>query len=355
MAWACVMCVKPASFKAVRVPREGRAMAGRVALVYSSHYQIELGGFERFHSFDIRKYARIYLALNEAGLVRPDDVFVPAPVTREELLRVHTATYLASMGDSRAVGRYLEQPLMGKLPASVADAAVLSPFRYATGGTVLAARLALEHSIAVNLGGGYHHAKPGSGEGFCIYADMPIAVRTLQAEGLVRRVLVVDLDVHQGNGTDVCLGGDPNVFTFDMHEGDIFPVPKETSTLDVELERGTDDAEYLGILGRHLPGVFERSRPDLVFLQAGVDTLAGDPLAHLAMTQDGIVQRDARVIDECVRRGIPVVMVLGGGYSPGAWSAQFASIRRTIETYGLSGGPPYPPRRATAKESLYVK
>ena len=119
--------------------------------------------------------------------------------------------------------------------------------------------------------------------------------------------------------------------------------------------RGTDDAQYLRILAAHLPDVFERSRPDLVFLQAGVDTLAGDPLAHLAMTPDGIVQRDAIVIDACVRRGIPVVMVLGGGYSPGAWSAQFASIRRTIETYGLSGGPPYPPRKATAKESLYVK
>jgi histone deacetylase 11 len=260
------------------------------------------------------------------------------------------------MGDSAAVGRYLEAPLLSKMPAFMMDAGILRPFRYATGGTLLAARLALEHGIAINLGGGYHHAKPDQGEGFCVYADMPIAVRTLQAEGLSRRTLIVDLDVHQGNGTAVCLGGDPNVFLFDMHQGDIYPVPKETCTLDVELQRGTDDAEYLRLLGSHLPGVFERSRPDLVFLQSGVDTLAGDPLAHLAMTQDGIVQRDAMVIDECVRRGVPVVMVLGGGYSPGAWSAQFASIRRTIETYGLSSGQrPYPPRGPTVKEKLYVK
>jgi histone deacetylase 11 len=354
---ACLLtgCVKPPSFEAVRQPRDGKALGGRVAVVYSANYQVDLGGAERMHNFDIRKYARIYVALNTAGLLRPQDVFVPQAATRDEILRVHTPEYLESLNDSARVAQYLEAQPAKLLPAPLMDAGILRPFRYAAGGTILAARLALKCGIAVNLGGGYHHAKPDKGEGFCIYADMPIAIRTLQAEGLVKRTLIVDLDVHQGNGTAVCLGSDPSVFIFDMHQAGIYPQPREKCTLDVDLPAGTDDASYLATLRQHLAEVFDRARPDLVFLQAGVDTLAGDPLASLAMTPQGIVARDAMVIDEAVRRGVPIVMVLGGGYSPLAWQAQFASIRRTILTYGVAGGPAYPPRDPTGKESLYIK
>ena len=330
-------------------------MNSRVAVVYSAKYQINLAGAEKLHSFDIRKYAKIYLALNTSGLLRPRDVFVPRDVSRADILRVHTPAFLESLNDPATVARYLEAPAAKVLPSPVLDAAILRAFRAATGGTILAGRLALRHGIAINLGGGYHHAKPDAGEGFCIYADMPIAIRCLQAEGLLKRVLLVDLDVHQGNGTAVCLGGDPGVFIFDMHEGDIYPIPKEKCTVDVELRAGTDDATYLRTLRSYLPKIFARAKPDLVFLQAGCDTLAGDSLARLAMTQDGIVARDALVIDEAVRRGIPIVMVLGGGYSPRAWQAQYASIRRTIETYGLAAGRPYPPRRPTLDEKLYTK
>ena len=348
-------CIPPASFRAAKAPREGRAMNHRVAVVYSTYYQINLGGAEKLHSFDIRKYAKIYLQLNTSGLMAPEDFFVPEPVTPEDLLLVHTPAYLESLKDPARVARYLEAPAVALLPAAILDGAVLQAFRYSTGGTVMASRLALQHGIAVNLGGGYHHAKPGSGEGFCIYADMPITIRRLQADGLIRRALVVDLDVHQGNGTAVCFAGDDNVFLFDMHEGDIYPIPKETCDLDVELPRGTTDEAYLARLRRELPGVFNRARPDIVFLQAGCDPLAEDPLAHLAMTQQGIVTRDALVIDESASRGVPVVMVLGGGYSPQAWEVQHASIRRTIEKYGLARGRPHAPRSPTVKEKLYVK
>ena len=344
--------------KAVKHPRAGRAYNDRVAVVYSKHYQMSMGGLERMHSFDIRKYARIYLKLNTEGLLRPEDVFVPEAVTPEQILLVHSEAFLESLESSTAVARYLEAPVVAVVPAGLVDAAILNAFRYATGGTVLAARLALKHGIAINIGGGYHHARPDAGEGFCIYADMPIAIRVLQKEGLIRRALVVDLDVHQGNGTAECFAGDDSVFTFSMHEGDIYPVPKATSDLDVELAAGTGDKEYLALLKKHLPDVLDRSRPDIVFLQAGCDTLKGDPLANLAMTQEGIVRRDAMVIDECVRREMPVIMVLGGGYSRQAWKVQYESVRRTIEKHGLRspGAPgPYPRREPTGKERIYTK
>lgn len=260
------------------------------------------------------------------------------------------------MKDSKMVARYIEAPIVAAAPAGLVDAAVLNAFRYATGGTVLAGRLALKHGIAVNLAGGYHHAKPDAGEGFNVYADMAIAIRALRKEGLIGRALIVDLDVHQGNGSAVIFAGDDNVFTFSMHEGDIYPIPKEKSDLDVELSAGTGDKEYLRLLSEHLRQVMEAAGPDIVFLQAGCDTLDGDPLARLKMTPEGIVRRDAMVIDLCAKRGIPVVMCLGGGYGENAWLVQYDSVRRTIEKYGLTGrSMPHPPRPPTVKEKLYTK
>ncbi len=340
------------AMRQVATPRPGRAVGGRVAVVYSREYQIDLGGLERLHSFDIHKYARIYRALVASGALRPPDVFVPRPVTEEQILRVHTPAFVASLRSSAAVGRYLEQPKIGKLPPRVADAAIVRAFRHATGGTVLAGRLALRHGVAINLAGGYHHAKPDTGEGFCIYNDIAIAIRDLRAAGRIRRALVVDLDVHQGNGTAECFAGDNGVFTFSMHEGDIYPIPKATSDLDIELPAGTGDEETLRILARTLPKLFEQARPELVVLQAGCDTLAGDPLARLAMTPEGIVRRDAMVIDECVRRGVPVAVTLGGGYGRDAWRAQYASVLRTLIRHGsaVPAAAPPPARKATGKK-----
>lgn len=327
-------CLSSGALRAVESPRPGKPLAGRVAVVYSSEYQIDLAGLERLHPFDIHKYARIYRELVAARLLTPADVYVPKPVTEEAILRVHTREFLTSLRSSSTVARYLEASVVAVLPASVVDSGMLRPFRYASGGTLMAGREALRCGIAINIGGGYHHAKPQRGEGFCIYADIPIAIRTLQAEGKIKTALVVDLDVHQGNGTAVCLANDDTTFTFSMHQRDIYPIPKEKSDLDVEFEAGTDDQAFMETLTKHLPGVLERSSPDIVFLVAGCDTLAGDPLASLSMTEEGIVRRDAMVIDACVERGVPVVMTLGGGYSEDAWHAQFASIRRIIERSG---------------------
>jgi histone deacetylase 11 len=319
-------------------PVAERARVPHVAVVYSKDYEINLGGLETTHAFDIHKYEKIRKQLVADGLTTEQDCFVPKELSREEILLVHTPAFLESLTHSAKVAEYIEAPIARLVPAGILDAGMLRAFRYASGGTILAARLALEHGIAVNIGGGYHHAKPDKGEGFCIYADMPIAIRLLQKEKRIARALVVDLDVHQGNGTDVCLRGDRSVFTFSRHEGDIYPIPKEKSDLDIELRAGTGDAAYMKLLRGALPGVIDRARPDRVFLQAGCDVLKGDPLAGLAMTKDGIVARDA-----CVKRKLPVAMVLGGGYSPEAWSVQHASIAGLLRTYGaVRRGPPQP-------------
>jgi histone deacetylase 11 len=347
-------CVAPQSFGQVQAPRPGRPIDDRVAIVYSRHYQISLGGAERTHSFDIRKYAKIYAQMAADGLLRPDDVFVPAPVTPQQILLVHTPGFLEGLHSSATVARYLEAPAAAVLPGALLDAGVLSAFRCATGGTIEAARLACRYGIGVNIGGGYHHAKPEAGGGFCIYNDMVIAIRILQQEKLAERVLVVDLDAHQGNGTAVCAAGDPRIFTFDMHEEDIYPMPKEHCSRDIGLPAGTGNAAYLRTLRESLPDVFEQSQPDAVLLQAGADVLEGDPLTHMCLSEEGIVQRDAVVIDECVRRKVPVVMVLGGGYSQRAWHVQYASIARTIRAYCPSA-PLARPRGLTLAERLYVR
>jgi histone deacetylase 11 len=354
-AAACALagCAPPQSFKQVARPRAGRALGGRVAIVYSERYQIKLGGLEKLHSFDIGKYGRIYLHLQTEGYLRPEEVFVPGPVTREEVLLVHTPAFVEGLRDPARLARWLELPIVALAPPALIDAGIVEAFRHATGGTILAGRLALRHGIAINLAGGYHHAMPEAGGGFNIFADLAIAARALRKEGLVRRVLFVDLDVHQGNGTAAIFAGDPDTFTFSMHQAHIYPIPKARGDLDVELAGGTGDEAYLECLSRHLPEVIRRARPDIVFFQAGCDTLAGDPLAGLEMTPRGVVRRDAMVIGACADRGLPVVMTLGGGYSAGAWAVQLASVRRTIGTYGRAGEPRL--RKATAKEKLYTK
>jgi len=330
-----ILCIVISSMQATLAAEPAQPKGANVALVYSKQYEINLGGLERLHPFDIHKYTKICRQLIKDRLVRREDFHVPKPVDREQILLVHTEKYLERLKDPKRVAEYLEAPMVGALPAAMLDRGMLSAFRHASGGTLLAARLALKHGVAINLGGGYHHAKPDNGEGFCIYADMPIAIRVLRKEKLIRRALVIDLDVHQGNGTAVCCQGDESVFTFSMHQGDIYPIPKEKSDRDIELPAGTDDRQYMKILRKALPELIDRARPDLVLLQAGCDVLAGDPLASLKITKQGIVTRDSFVVDTCVERAIPIVVTLGGGYSPEAWSVQHASIRQILATHGV--------------------
>ena len=188
-------------------------------------------------------------------------------------------------------------------------------FPLAVFGTVLAARAALEDGVAGNLAGGTHHAFADHGTGFCVFNDIAVAARALQREGLIERALVVDLDVHQGDGTAAIFADDPSVFTFSMHGANNFPFHKQRSSLDVELLDGCQDSEYIACLERHLPRALDLARPDIVFFQAGVDPLDGDQLGRLRLSLDGLRRRDRIVATAARRTGAPLVLTLGGGYA----------------------------------------
>ena len=350
-----IMCIPPQSFRQTKEPRAGRVMNQMVAIVYSQSYHIDLGGFEKLHPHP-QKYGNLYLALQTDGFVRPQDIFVPPEATGEQILLVHSEAFLESLKTSKNIARYLEVPALAAVPHACLEGGLLKSFRRQVGGTIHAARLALKHGIGVNLGGGWHHAKRDAGEGFCIYNDLAIAIRVLKKEGHIRRAMVIDLDVHQGNGTAEIFDGDETAYTFSIHQGNIYPVPKSTSDWDIELQGGTDDETYLASLSNALPKLFAAAKPDIVFLQGGADVLAGDPLASFQMTPAGLVKRDAMVIDACVKRGVPIVTTLGGGYQQDSWKAQYASLKRTLKKYGtVDGKPRYPSRRPTTKEKLHTK
>ncbi len=304
-----------------------------IPLVYSPNYKISVFGMEKLHPFDIAKYDKIFNALKKDGLVTEESVIDPAEVSRDEMLLIHTQDYLENLKKTNHVAQYLEAPALKVIPDAMIDHRIVSRFRKAAGGTIAAARQALraKSKMAINLGGGYHHAKPDVGEGFCIIADVPIAIRQLQKEKLIKRALIIDTDIHQGNGTILCLKDDPTTYTFSMHERGIYPLPKEVGDEDVELEARVTDEQYLKILGGRLDQLFAKSRPDMVFHVAGCDALAGDPLATGQMTHEGILKRDAMIVKACKKRGIPYVMTLSGGYSRDAWNAQYKSIRSLIQ------------------------
>lgn len=309
-----------------------------IPIVYSPRYKISVFGLEKLHPFDIAKYDKIYAGLKKDGYVSEESVVDPAEVTRDQMLLIHSEVYLDSLKKTDKVAQYLEAPQLKIIPDRLLDKMLVSRFRKSSGGTIEAARLALksDSKMAINLGGGFHHAKPNSGEGFCIIADVPIAIKVLQKEKLIRRALVIDTDIHQGNGTVVCLEDDPLAYTFSMHEGGIYPMPKEDGDEDVELPEGVTDDQYLKVLASKLDGVFLKSKPDIVFHVAGCDALKGDPLASGQMSHEGIRKRDAMVVKACKKYGVPYVMTLSGGYSKDAWNAQYKSIRGLIADELLS-------------------
>ena len=217
----------------------------------------------------------------------------------------YVADFLAGRLDAKAMRRI-------GLPWSEALA---RRARIAVGGTLLTARLALEHGMSCNTAGGTHHAFPDYGSGFCIFNDLAVAARALLDEEHVGRVLIVDLDVHQGDGTARIFREEPRVFTFSMHCAQNFPMQKETSDLDVALPAGTGDADYLTALAGHLPDLLDRLAPDLVLYDAGVDPHEHDKLGKLALTDAGLYERDGSVLSACRQRGLPVASVIGGGYA----------------------------------------
>jgi acetoin utilization deacetylase AcuC-like enzyme len=262
------------------------------------------------HPFPMAKYPLLCQRLLRQGLVEPADLIEPVEARLEDLRLVHT-------------GEYLGQLAAGALDASAMrrigvpwSSALWRRSRLAAQGTLEAARAALEDGLAANLAGGTHHAFAGHGEGFCLLNDVAVAIRVLRRDAGLARALVIDLDVHQGNGTAAIFEGDPSVFTFSMHGERNYPMRKMRSTLDVGLADGVGDAEYLALLQHHLGAIFAAFTPDLVFYLAGVDPARGDRYGRLALTDDGLRQRERCVLQACASRGRPVVITSAGGYAP---------------------------------------
>ncbi|MFI5229302.1 MAG: histone deacetylase [Gemmatimonadales bacterium] len=261
------------------------------------------------HRFPIAKYAMLRDRVVADGIVSPEHLHEPERVSRDELLLAHTADYV-----DRFTEGLLEPNEIRRLGLPWSRALVERSYRSA-GGTLEAARHALEHGVAMNLAGGTHHAFADHGEGFCAFNDVAVALRVLQRDGRIARAAIVDLDVHQGNGTHTIFAGDERVFTFSMHGGRNYPFHKVAGRLDVELDDGTGDDVYLAQLATALPGVIADAQPDIVFYLAGADPHEADRLGRLAMTFEGLARRDAFVLEQCREVGIPVTVVIGGGYA----------------------------------------
>ncbi|HZX41316.1 MAG TPA: histone deacetylase [Myxococcaceae bacterium] len=275
------------------------------------------------HRFPMGKYRLLREALLASGVLQADELVPSELVDVQSLLRVHTPRWVRAVLDNR-----LTEAEQRRLGFPWSPELVLRS-RAAVGGTCSAAVRALAEGIGGNLAGGTHHAFPDHGEGYCVFNDIAVSIRALQAAGSIRRALVVDLDVHQGNGTAAVFEGDPEVFTFSMHGERNFPFRKQRSSLDIALADGAGDEVYLDVLARHLPRVVEAARPDLLYYQAGVDPLAEDTLGRLSLTHAGLEARDAFVLEAAQRSGVPVVVTLGGGYA----RPLEATVRAHIGTY----------------------
>jgi len=261
------------------------------------------------HRFPMEKYARLRQALLASGDFSEADFNLPHAASDEELARAHDPDYIRRVG-------------CGQLPEKAQKAigfpwseGMVERSRRSAGATICACRAALGDGVAANLAGGTHHAFRDRGEGFCVFNDAAVAARAMQAEGRVGRVLIVDCDVHQGNGTASILAGDTSIFTFSIHGARNFPFEKEISDLDIELPDGCSDEAYLLHLEDGLNTAFDLARPDLVIYLAGADPYKDDRFGRLSLSIDGLAERDRRVFNRCRAPGIPLALAMAGGYA----------------------------------------
>src|SRR5262245_59865932 len=269
--------------------------------VYSATAIVDIG----FHVFPIEKYRLVAEALREVHHIPASSFVEPEPATREQLLGVHTERYLADLEDCR----WTRHTMQSELPLTPQ---IVDMFKLACGGTIRAAELALEEGAAVHLGGGFHHAFAEKAEGFCYLNDLAVAIRDMQSRARMQRAMVIDCDLHQGNGTARIFQGDRSVFTFSMHQFELYPV-KEQSDADIHLEKGISDARYLALMRSNIPKLLEEFKPELILYQAGADPFEDDQLGDLKLTIAGLAERDRLVFEWARERRISIAATLGGG------------------------------------------
>lgn len=272
-------------------------------IIYSPLYYADLGS----HVFPIKKYQLVAEALQRKHQIPAHAFIAPAPATEEQLLLVHSQRYL----DDLYHCRWTPRTLYSELPLT---RAIVDMFTLACGGTILTAELALRDGVAVHIGGGFHHAFAEKAEGFCYLNDLAVAVRVMQRQNKIHKAMVIDCDLHQGNGTAKIFEEEAKVFTFSIHQRDLYPV-KEKSDLDIHLRNGVEDKEYLQHLQTNIPALLDRFQPELILYQAGADPYEHDQLGALKLTIAGLAERDRSIMNWAKERHIPIAITLGGGYA----------------------------------------
>ena len=292
---------------------------------YSDHFVLPL---PEGHRFPMAKYSMLRERVARDGICGPGELLTPRAVTDQEILRAHAPDYL-----KRVASGTLTDKEMRRIGFPWSEQMV-ERSRRASGGTLGACLAALDEGFAANLAGGTHHAFSDRGEGYCVFNDSAIAARAVQAAGLVGRVVVIDTDVHQGNGTAAILRGDPTVFTYSIHGAKNFPFHKDESDLDAPLPDGAGDTEFLATLERGLEAALDAAGADLAIYLAGADPFEGDRLGRLSVTKSGLAERDRIVLQSCRERGIPVAVTMAGGYAnevEDTVDVHFRSIRRAAD------------------------
>jgi len=274
-------------------------------LIYSDQYDLNLGN----HVFPSIKYRLIKEALLGQGQAQPEDFVEPPVAADDDVALVHDREYIRKLRTGKL--SYLEILRM-EIPYSLE---LVHAVWLCAGGSILAGRLALADGAGVNIGGGFHHAFPDHGEGFCVLHDVAIAIRALQKDHTIERAMTVDCDVHQGNGTAAIFRGDRSVFTLSIHQANNYPYPKPPSNLDLNLDDGADDAEYLSALEEGLDKSLAEFQPDLILYLAGADPYREDQLGGLGLTLEGLEKRDRLVFQKARAKKIPVAVTLAGGYA----------------------------------------
>lgn len=315
-------------------------------IIYHPHYNIGFMGLENLHPFDSKKYGRAYQALRDwVGQALPSHVLRPDhPATPDELATVHAPAYLAQLKSPPYAAQVLELPFLRHLPGRLIDAQVLKPMRWAVSGTVLAAKEAMSSGLAINLSGGYHHAKPKRGEGFCAYSDIALAINMVRMESLVSEadtVVYIDLDAHQGNGVCHCFLDDERLRIFDLYNGDIYPAHDTVAQARIDwnlpVPSGCQTDAYLALLKKALPAFLSEVQGDgaigLAVYTAGTDVYEADSLGQLGVSAEGILERDMFVIQMLQAQNIPTLMVLGGGYSPQSYQWVVNTVQQVLTKF----------------------
>lgn len=316
----------------------------KLPIVYSPDYNFNLFYIEKVHPFDAKKFQRIHHYLINTVGINPQRFYCPQPVSMQDLAIVHTPEYLKAIEEtdtSNMVAGIIGVPINWLLWNSIVQSRILHPMKMATGGTLLGAQLALEHGWAINLGGGFHHAKGkgltqelntnpnqpafDEGDGFCIYGDIQLAIEKMWRKDPTKKVMIVDLDAHQGNGHEgyflkevTQTNGQSRIAIFDMYSAFNYPSDnhaKRAITYDIPLETNTSDAQYLHLLESYLPIAIAQFKPDFILYNAGTDIFEKDPLGRLKISEQGIITRDAFVFAQALIHNIPILMVLSGGYT----------------------------------------